>query len=355
MDTKICEQKSQIWELYFLYSADRIKTRKELHVGGIKMKPDINSSNKLIGRKCGRFRINPRELQHYSMCAIPVILVFIFSYLPMGGLIIAFKDYKYNLGILGSKWVGLKNFEFMIYSNDFTRLVRNTLGLNFIFILTGTISALLLAILLFGLKSRTSTKIYQTVLITPHFLSWVVVSYMLYAFLHPSNGIVNNFLENVLHVAAVDWYATPSAWPLILTIASIWKHVGMDSVVYYAALMGIDASLFEAAKIDGATNRQINFKIIMPLLVPLITILTIMKIGNIFRADFGLFYQLTRDVGALYSTTDVIDTYIFRVMRKVGDMSMSTAVGFLQSIVGFILVLLTNAVAKKIDPSMSLF
>lgn len=295
-----------------------------------------------------------REWSLYAMAAIPVLLVFVFSYLPMGGLIIAFKNYKYSLGIFGSEWVGLKNFEFFVTSSDFLRLVRNTVGLNAIFISTGIIFAIILAIMLYELKNRLATKIFQTTLLTPHFLSWVIVSYMLYGFLHPQYGILNSFLENVLHIQPIDWYGTPNVWPFILTIASIWKHVAMDSILYYASLMGIDTSLLEAARVDGASKLRIYWHIILPELVPLITVLTIMKIGNIFRADFGLFYQLPRDIGILYPTTDVIDTYIFRTMRVIGDMGMSSAVGLLQSIVGFILVLLTNYVSKKVSDT-SLF
>ena len=272
----------------------------------------------------------------------------------MGGLIIAFKNYKYSLGIFGSEWVGFKNFEFFVTSSDFLRLVRNTVGLNAIFIVCGIVSAIVLAIMLYELRSRLATKIFQTTLLTPHFLSWVVVSYMLYGFLHPQYGILNDFMKNILHIQPIDWYGTASVWPVILTIASIWKHVAMDSILYYAALMGIDSSLVEAARVDGAGKFRIYWHIMLPELVSLITILTILKIGNIFRADFGLFYQLPRDIGVLYSTTDVIDTYIFRTMRVIGDMGMSSAVGLLQSIVGFVLVLTTNYISKKVSDT-SLF
>lgn len=314
---------------------------------------DIPKTEKPQKKK--RKKLTIRELQLYSMCSIPLLLVIIFNYLPMGGLVIAFKNYKFNKGIFGSDWVGLKNFEFFLTSNEFTRLIRNTLGMNLIFIVAGTISAILLAFLLYELSSRKATKVYQTILITPHFMSWVIVAYMVYAFLHPTNGLLNHFLVDVLHLEAIDWYGKPEAWPGILTIASVWKHVGMDSVVYYAALMGFDSSLIEAAQIDGAKKWQINLKVVLPSLIPMIVILTIMKIGNIFRADFGLFYQLPRDIGALYSTTDVIDTYVFRTMRKIGDMGMSTAIGFLQSVVGFVVVIITNACVKRVDESMSLF
>ncbi len=301
-----------------------------------------------------RRKLNQSEWQLYSLCVLPVLLVFIFNYLPMGGIIIAFKDYRYNLGIFGSEWIGFENFKFYLTSQDFFRTTRNTLGMNFIFIVLGLVFAVLIAVLLFHLKSRNVTKVFQTTLITPHFLSWVVVAYMVYAFLHPQYGMLNVIIQK-LGGEAVDWYSKPGAWPIILSIASVWKHVGMDCVVYYAALMGIDSGLFEAADIDGAGPVRKFFKIIVPELVPLIVVLTILKIGSIFRADFGLFYQLPRDVGALYPTTDVIDTYIFRAMRKIGDMGMSSAVGLLQSAVGFVLVIVTNAITKKISPDNALF
>lgn len=301
-----------------------------------------------------KFKLKKRDMQLYSLCALPMILVFLFNYLPMGGIIIAFKDYKYSKGILGSKWVGLDNFRFLFKSNDFFRITWNTLELNFIFIVVGIVAAVLVAVLMYGIQSRHASKVYQTVLITPYFMSWVIVSYIVYAFLNPSYGMLNKVIEG-LGGEPIDWYSSPGAWTYILTICSVWKHVGMDSVVYYAALMGIDSSLFEAARIDGANRRQITWKITIPSLIPLITILTILKIGNIFRADFGLFYQVTRNVGTLYSRTDVIDTYVYRTMREIGDMGMSSAVGLIQSLVGFVLVLVTNHAAKKIDPESSLF
>jgi len=301
-----------------------------------------------------KFKIKKNDLQLYSLCVIPMLLVFIFSYLPMSGLVIAFKNYKYSKGIWGSDWIGFDNFKFFVNSNDFWRITWNTLELNSIFIAMGIIAAVMLAIFLFELTSRKSTKVYQTILITPHFMSWIIVSYMVYAFLNPSYGMLNKLIES-LGGESVDWYSTPSAWTWILLICSVWKHIGMDSVVYYAALMGVDTALFEAAEIDGANKLKIIRHIVIPSLIPLVSILTILKIGNIFRADFGLFYQVTRNVGTLYSRTDVVDTYIYRVMREVGDMGMSGAVGFLQSIVGFIMVMVTNTVSKKIDPNNSLF
>lgn len=300
------------------------------------------------------FRRNISTFQVYSLAAIPILLVAIFSYLPMFGIIIAFKNYRFDEGIFGSKWVGLENFKMLVLSNDFFVITRNTLLLNALFIVCGMISAILLAVLLYELTSRAATKVYQTVLITPHFLSWVIVGYMAYAILHPQHGYLNQLLA-VFGAESVDWYSKPDVWPAILTISSVWKHVGMDSVIYYSALMAIDASLYESADLDGANGVQKTLYITLPEILNLIVLLTILKIGNIFRADFGLFYQITRDVGMLYPVTDVIDTYIFRTMREIGDMGTSSAAGLLQSVVGFVLVMITNAVSKRIDPDYGLF
>ena len=290
----------------------------------------------------------------YVLCAVPVILVFIFNYLPMIGAIIAFKDYKFSDGIFGSKWVGLRNFDMFFKSKDFAQVAWNTIYLNFIFIIVGTVCAVLLAILLFNVSGRKNVKLYQTVAITPYFISWVVVGDIAYAFLNPSYGVLNQVLT-ALGLGKVDVYSKPGVWPGILTVVNVWKNIGMDSVIYYAALMGIDSSLFEAADVDGVNKIQKAWYITIPSLVSLITIMTILKIGNIFRADFGLFYQLTRDVGQLYSTTDVMDTYIYRTLKVWNDVSLSSAAGLLQSVVGLVLVVATNTITKKIDRDCALF
>ena len=300
-----------------------------------------------------RKKLTTYELQMYSLLVIPLLLVFVFSYLPMGGIIIAFKDYKYNLGIFGSQWVGFDNFKFFFVSDAFARITWNTLSMNFLFIVLGHAAAVFIAILLFELKSRLSTKVFQTVMITPHFVSWVIAAYIVYAFLN-SYGVANTIIKS-MGGQPIDWYTKPEYWPFILVICNLWKHIGMNSVMYYAGLMGIDSTLFEAAEIDGANKVQITKNIILPLLVPMMTILIILAIGGIFRADFGLFYNVPRNVGLLYKTTDVIDTYIFRAMRELGDMGMSSAVGLLQSVVGFAMVMLTNSISKKINPDNALF
>lgn len=321
-------------------------------------KQNVSAENMTAIKKKKR-KLTRSDWQLYSLCLIPVLLVFIFNYIPMFGVILAFKNYKFNLGILKSPWVGFSNFEIFFKSNVFTQLIRNTLFNNFLFIVFGIAASLIVAILMFEVKSRKATKVFQTMLITPHFMSWVIVSYMVYAILNPNYGYLNQLLA-LFGVEKIDWYSKPYAWPVILTITSVWKSVGMDSVVYYASLMGIDTSLFEAAEVDGANKFQRTIHIVLPSLVPLVTILTILKIGGIFRADFGLFYTVTQDgaSGNLYETTNVIDTYIFRTFKDnaVGNAyGLTSAVGLLQSVVGMILVIATNAASKRVDKDLGLF
>lgn len=318
---------------------------------------DLNTHKMLKATGCKKLK--KRDWQLYSLMVIPMVIVFIFRYLPMGGLLIAFKDYKFNKGVLGSDWIGFSNFEFFFKSDVFFELVKNTLFNNFLFIVFGTIASILVALLLYEVKSRKATKVFQTVLITPYFMSWVIVAYMVYAILNPQYGHLNSILS-LFSIPKIDWYTKPKAWYVILTVTFIWKNVGIDSIVYYASLMGVDTSLIEASEMDGANKLQRTFHVILPSLIPLISILTILKIGNIFRADFGLFYTVTQDGanGNLYETTNVIDTYIFRTFREnmsSNSYGLTTAVGLLQSVVGMITVLITNRCAKKIDPDIALF
>lgn len=307
----------------------------------------------LKSAKNNNFR-RKRQLALWSMAFLPALYLFVMNYIPMFGITIAFKDFRYDKGVFGSDWVGFKNFDFFIKSDDFKRVAWNTIYLNFIFIVVGTFCAVAIAILLFELRSRNATKTFQTVMITPYFLSWVVVGYVAYAFLNPEFGWINSFLQK-LGLQKISWYTKPDLWPAILTLFSVWKSAGYNSILYYSTLMGIDTSLFEAAEIDGASSFQKKIYITLPCLGQIITIMTLLSIGNIFRADFGLFYQLTRDVGVLYRTTDVMDTYIFRTMRVVGDMSMSSAAGALQSVVGFVTVVAANTIVNRIESDNSLF
>lgn len=296
------------------------------------------------------------RLQWFTMALPAIVLRALFAYLPMFGIVLAFKQYKVSDGIFGSKWIGFKNFEFFIKSQDAWRVTRNTLGLNFLFIFTGTACAVIFAFMMYEVKKAMHIKIYQTVSILPKFLSWVAVSYITYALLDPTKGIINRVIES-FGGEGVAWYSRTAApyWPVILMIVHIWHSMGMSSILYFAALMGVDNELFEAAEIDGAGKLQKTIYISLPSVVPIIVITTILNVGSIFRADFGLFYNVTNDIGALYSTTDVIDTYVYRALMTLGDIGMGSAVGIVQSVVCTITIVTTNAVVKKISPENTLF
>lgn len=314
------------------------------------MKNEITAGRAVKRKK----RADRNVIELWSMTVIPILFIVVFCYLPMFGIIIAFKDYRYAQGIFGSRWCGLDNFRVFLSSKEFLHITWNTVKMNALLIIATNLAAIILAILLYNLKSRNATKVYQTMLITPNFLSWVIAAYMVFAFLSPTNGLLNKIIE-AFGGKAVDWYSKPGAWPWILTIADIWHTFGMGSILYYAALMGISPELFEAVDIDGGTRWHKIRHIMLPELVPIICIKLIFAVGGIFGGDFGLFYQVPRNVGALYSTTDIIPTYIFRMMRVQGEMGISSAAGLLQSVVGFILVMATNALVRKIDPERSLF
>lgn len=288
------------------------------------------------------------------MTAPGAALIFIFSYIPMFGLILAFKDFRYDKGIFGSDWCGLDNFEFFFSSQDAWRVTRNTLLLNIAFIITTLVVSLAVALVLYQITNRIFIKLYQTMIFVPYFLSMAVVAFVVYAFLNVDMGVVNNILEK-LGMDPVMWYARADLWPGLLTGINLWKNLGYYVLVYYAALMGLDASCFEAAEMDGATKWQTMVKVAVPMIAPVIIVMLLLQIGKIFYSDFGLFYLVTRNSGSLYSTVDVIDTYIFRALRVSGDIGVSAAVGMYQSVVGFVLVLISNLLVKRYDPDSALF
>ena len=291
----------------------------------------------------------------FTLMALPaVIFLLIFNYIPMFGIIIAFKRFRVNLGFLGSPWVGFDNFDFFFGSQDAWRITRNTLGYNAVFILLGLAVSVAFALMLFELTHRGAVKFYQTIFFFPYFLSWVVVGYTLFAFLNMRYGILNTLIKS-LGASDIQWYVKPAYWPPILIFMNLWKTVGYFSVIYYAGLMGIDKELFEAAVMDGASKWQTIWKISIPLLSHLMVILVVLQIGRIFYADFGLFYHLPRDIGTLYSSTDVIDTYVFRALRVTGDIGMASAANFYQAVVGFLLVLVSNLLVRKLSPDHALF
>lgn len=295
-----------------------------------------------------------KNMELLILCVPALVCYILFAYVPMFGLVMAFKDYKLAKGIWGSRWIGLKNFEFLFKSVDLTRIVRNTLVYSITFIITGLILNVLIAILLNEVsKNRRALKYYQTTMIFPNFLSWVIVGYITYALFNPSLGILNQ-LRGFFGLESIDVYMHTRYWPGILILVNLWKGVGMGSMFYFAALIGIDESLYEAARIDGASRLQQILHISLPGLIPLMTIMSILAMGSVFRGDFGLFYQIPRDVSLLYESTDIIDTYVFRGLQN-NSYGMASAVGFVQSVVGLLLVTGTNAIVKKISPENSMF
>lgn len=285
---------------------------------------------------------------------LPALIAFLlFNYLPMGGVIVAFKRYRYDTGILHSPWIGLANFSFFFRSVDAWRITRNTVAYSTAFIIVGTITAVVIALLLLEVRSTGAKKVYQTVMILPRFLSWVVISFITYAILNPVHGVGNQIIV-ALGGTGIDWYSHTQYWPFILTISHVWNSVGITSIIYYAVLMGVDPQLYEAASIDGASWLQQTWHVSIPALVPVITILNILAIGNLFTGDFGLFYQIPRDVGRLYPVTDIINTYVYRGLRQ-GDIGRTAAVGLFQSSVGLVLIIVTNAIVRRMSPENALF
>ena len=282
-----------------------------------------------------------------------ILLLLIFHYWPLAGNVMAFKDYKYAQGIFGSEWIGLKNFEYFFTSQDAMRVTRNTVLYNAAFIVVGILCAVIVALLLYQISSRGAIKAYQTIMILPRFLSWVIVSYIVYILLNPTSGIFNSILK-MFGREGIQWYGTTKPWPFILVFTNLWKHIGLDTIIYYSALLGIDQEQFEAAEVDGASKFKQMTKIAIPSILPVIVIMFILNVGSIFGGDFGLFYQIPRNIGTLYPVTDVIPTYVFRGLQG-GDYAASTAVGLFQSAVGFVLVLVTNAIVRKIEPEKAMF
>ena len=282
----------------------------------------------------------------------------VFAYLPMFGVIVAFKRWRIHGGffesLMNSKWVGFDNFKFLFQSSDAWLITKNTVLYNIVFIILGIVLPVTLAILLNELLNKKLAKFYQSSMFLPYFLSWVVVSYCLYAFLSPEKGYVNGILQS-MGGKGISWYTEPKYWPFIIIFMSQWKAVGYGTVVYLASICGIDKSYYEAAMIDGASKFQQIKYITVPLLKPVMIIMFITSIGGMFRGDLGLFYQLPKDSGALYPVTNVIDTYVYRGLMNLGDIGMSSAASLYQSFVGLILIVTSNAIVRKVDEENAFF
>ncbi len=291
----------------------------------------------------------------YLMMLPACVYMFINNYVPMPGASVAFRQYNFQKGIYGSPFIGLKNFEFLFKSNDAWVIMRNTIGYNLVFIVLGTVAAIAVAILLNEVRAKLPKKIYQTCILIPYLVSMVIVSYLAFAFLSEEHGLLNTQLLGALGLDKISWYNEPKYWPVILVIVNLWKNIGYNTIMYYAMILAIDKTYYEAARVDGASRWQQILHITLPSIKPTIIILTLMSVGRIMYSDFGLFYQVPMNSGTLINVTNTIDTYVYRGLMQSNNIGMSAAAGFYQSVVGFILVIVANAIVKKIDPENALF
>lgn len=291
----------------------------------------------------------------YLMMLPAVAILVVNNYIPMFGILIAFKNINYADGILGSPWTGFRNFEYLFKTKDAWIITRNTLLYNASFIVLNLVVPLAFAIMLNEMRSRFLAKFHQTIMFLPYFLSMVVVSYLAFAFMSDEHGYLNTTLLPMLGLDEVKWYFTKEVWPYVLPLVNTWKWVGYYTVIYMAAIIGIDDEYYEAATIDGASKWKQMTRITIPLIMPVIVIMTLLQIGRIFNADFGLFFQVPRESGVLFPVTNVIDTYVYRTFLTVGDIGLSSAAGLLQSVVGFTLVFLSNWIVRRINKDNALF
>ncbi len=293
-------------------------------------------------------------LPFYLMGVPGFIYLLINNYLPLAGLQIAFKQFNYRDGMWGSKWNDFENFTYLLGSDDIKIILRNTILYNLVFIVVGMVLGVAVAILLNEVKNKIAKQFYQTVILLPYLMSMVIVAYLAYAYLAPESGMINGILS-ALGMDKIDFYRESKFWPFILLFINQWKTIGFGMILYYSSLVGISKDYYEAAMLDGASKWQQIRYITLPLLKPTIITLLILNCGNIMRSDFGLFYQVPQNSGMLYSVTDTIDTYVYRMLMINNDIGVSSAAGFIQSIVGFVLVLTVNAIIRKLDKDNALF
>jgi len=316
------------------------------------VKPQEKRQKKRMSVKDG-FRELWKNKLLYLMTLPGIVWVIIFCYVPLYGILIAFKRFSYKEGIWGSPWVGLDNFEFLFRYKGVGKIFFNTIFLNILFLISTTVLSILLALVFVEIKKKLYNKIVQTIAIFPHFVSWTVVAMFLSGIIG-SSGIVTKWITDNTGNDPM-FYSTASWWPLILVLLRIWQGAGYGTIVYVAAITGLDLEMYEAARVDGATRLQQITKITLPLLKVTAVMLTIMGIGKIFSGDFGMIYAIVGDNAQLYPTTDVIDTFVYRALRQMNNLGMSTATTLFQSVVGLILVFTANMVTKKLEPDAAIF
>lgn len=307
-------------------------------------------------QRAGGRKIRWKRILPFYVMALPgLIYLLVNNYIPMFGILIAFKKINFREGILGSPWSGLDNFRFLFASADAWIITRNTILYNVAFFIVGNVTAIVIAILINEIYNKAAKKAYQSLILLPYLMSWVIVSYLAYTFLSAETGMINKSILEPLGLETVNWYQEKKYWPFILIFFNVWKGVGYSMIIYLSSIVGISSDYYEAAKIDGAGKlKQIRY-ITLPLLKPTVITLFILSVGQIFRSDFGLFYQLPRNSGTLYSVTRTLDVYIYQALMKNNDYGMSSAASVYQSIVGFVLILAANQLVKRYEKNSALF
>lgn len=290
----------------------------------------------------------------YLMLVPAVLYTVVFGYLTIPYMFSAFQKYNYRKGLFGSEFAGLSNFEFFFKSNAAPRIIGNTVLLNLLFIVFTLIVSVTIAVMLSELQQRRLKKLLQSTYLFPYFLSWIVINYVVFTLTSSKYGIINRLL-GVFGLPAVNFYTNGAHWPMILVVAKVWKDMGMNIVIYLAVITGFDPQIYEAAMIDGASRFRACVSITLRLLMPTVTMLTILSAGKIFYGDFGMIYALVGDNGMLQKTTDVIDTYVFRTLRRTGNPSQSMAIGLFQSVLGFATVCGANWMARRYFSEGALF
>ena len=311
----------------------------------------LNGIDRLLTNVVYDLRKN-RTLLLMSLPAL--IVVFVISYMPMPGIVLAFKNYRVAKGIWGSDWVGLNNFQFLLTSGIAWEIIRNTLVLNALFIIAAQVCSLLMSLLMNEIYQTYFAKVYQSILFFPHFVSWVLVGFFTFAFLNSDTGYVNAILKS-LGQNPVNWYAEPQYWYAILVFVSVWKGLGYFTIIYLAGMLNINPEYYEAARIDGANKLQEAYYISLPLIRPLVIINVLLAIGRIFFANFEFIYNVTRDSSLLLPVVNVIDTFVYRSLASVGNFNLASAAGFFQAIMGLILVLFANALVRRLSRDEALF
>lgn len=290
----------------------------------------------------------------FSMMLPGFVYLIINNYIPMAGLTIAFKRFDYSKGIWGSDWCGFSNFTYLFKTQDAVNIIRNTIGYNLVFIILGNILAVTVAVMLNFLRGKLNKKIYQTVILVPYLISMVVVSYIVFGFLSQENGFLNKLIQ-AMGGEPISWYTQSKYWPFILVLVNLWKNFGYNSILYYATVIGIDSALYEAATVDGANRWKQVWHVTLPGLRGTIITMVLLNIGRMFYTDFGLFYQVPMRSGLISSVTDTIDVFVYKGLTQLNDIGRSSAAGFMQSVLGFLMVLLANFIVRKIDEDNALF